>query len=150
MSTRCAPPAASVNGLPRIQCPSPAATWGLAPIMVIPRTPPPTSLEVANLITGKGPAAKKGDRLIVEYELGTYSTHRVVQSSRLYTIYTPITLYLGQNQVPGWDQGLLGVRAGGRREIIVPPTKGYGATSPAPGIAKNDTLVYIVDVYNIN
>ena len=60
-------------------------------------------------------------------------------------------LKLGQTQViPGWDEGLIGAQAGGRYELIIPPSLGYGAQSPGPGIAANDTLIFIVDVVSLN
>ncbi len=51
--------------------------------------------------------------------------------------------------IPGWDQGVVGMQAGGRRELIVPPALGYGEASPGPGIARGDTLVFVVDLLSI-
>ena len=88
-----------------------------------------------------------GDKLTVEYELGTYSTHKVVQSS---WTSKPLQFTLGKGQViPGWDEGMVGMKVGGRRELIVPPSLGYGSSSPGTGIAANDTLVFIVDLQKI-
>jgi peptidylprolyl isomerase len=79
--------------------------------------------------------------------LGTYSTHQVVQSSWTSQHFQ---LTLGQGQViPGWDEGVVGMQAGGRRELIIPPSLGYKSVSPGPGIAANDTLVFIVDLISI-
>ncbi|MHB1209677.1 MAG: FKBP-type peptidyl-prolyl cis-trans isomerase [Acidimicrobiales bacterium] len=130
-----------------ISNPSPAGKFGTAPTVVVPTTPPPTSLEVSNLITGTGAAAKSGDTLEVQYVLATYSTHKVIQSS---WTAQPFSFKLGAGQViPGWDQGMVGMRVGGRRELIIPPSLGYGANSPGAGIAKNDTLVFVVDLLKI-
>ena len=115
--------------------------------MVVPSTPPPTRLESANLIVGHGAVARPGDHLRVQYVLATYSTHKVVQSS---WSTKPFSFILGAGQViPGWDRGVRGMRVGGRRELIIPPADGYGATSPATGIAKNDTLVFVVDLLSV-
>ena len=48
--------------------------------------------------------------------------------------------------IAGWNKGLVGMRVGGRRELIIPPSLGYKDQSPGPGIAPNDTLVYVVDL----
>jgi peptidylprolyl isomerase len=126
---------------------SPAGTAGSAPTLTVPSGTPPTQLQSADLITGTGPAAKDGDNLTVQYVLGTYSSGKVVQSS---WTSQPFTFTLGQGQViPGWDKGVVGMQAGGRRELIIPPSLGYGAQSPGPGIAANDTLVFIVDLQKI-
>ena len=52
--------------------------------------------------------------------------------------------------IPGWDKGVVGMKVGGRRELIIPPSLGYKDTSPGPGIAPNDTLVFVVDLLKIN
>ncbi len=64
----------------------------------------------------------------------------------------PFTFELGAGQViKGWDEGVVGMKVGGRRELIIPPGLGYGATAPqgASGIAANDTLVFVVDLLKI-
>ena len=127
---------------------SPAGTAGTAPTVVVPTSAPPTQLESADLITGSGPAVTNGDSITVQYVLATYSTHGVVQSS---WTAQPFTFTLGQGQViPGWDQGVVGMQVGGRRELIIPPALGYGAQSPGAGIAANDTLVFVIDLQKIN
>ena len=61
----------------------------------------------------------------------------------------PFTLGAGQ-VITGWDQGVVGMQVGGRRELILPPSQAYGAQSPGSGIAANDTLIFIVDLVKIN
>jgi peptidylprolyl isomerase len=96
---------------------------------------------------GSGPAAKAGDNVTVQYVLATYSSGKVVQSS---WTSQPFTFVLGEGQViPGWDKGVVGMKAGGRRELVIPPSLGYGAQSPGSGIAANDTLVFVVDLQKI-
>lgn len=123
---------------------SPAGTAGTAPTVTVPSGPAPTQLESADLITGTGPKAVAGDKVTVQYVLATYSSGKVIQSS---WTSQPFTFVLGQGQViPGWDAGVAGMQAGGRRELIIPPAQGYGAQSPGPGITANDTLVFVVDL----
>ncbi len=114
----------------------------------MPAGKPPTRLETADLITGTGPAAKAGDSVTVQYVLATYSSGKEIQSS---WTSQPFTFTLGAGQViPGWDSGVAGMQVGGRRELIIPPSLGYGNQSPGAGIAKDDTLVFIVDLLKIN
>ena len=127
---------------------SPAGTFGKPPTVVVPKGTPPTSLESADLITGIGSTALPGDSATVQYVLATYSSGKVVQSS---WTSQPFTFKLGAGQViPGWDKGVVGMKVGGRRELIIPPSLGYGGQSPGPGIAANDTLVFVVDLLNLN
>ncbi len=108
---------------------------------------PPAQLESIDLIVGSGPAAKAGDNVTVQYVLATYSSGKVVQSS---WTSQPFTFVLGEGQViPGWDKGVVGMKVGGRRELVIPPSFGYGAQSPGSGIAANDTLVFVVDLQKI-
>ena len=107
---------------------------------------PPTRLESADLIVGKGPAAEAGDAVTVEYVLATYSARKVIQSS---WTSQPFSFTLGQGVIQGWSDGVVGMRVGGRRELIIPPSLGYGANSPGAGIGVNDTLVFVIDLQKI-
>ena len=93
--------------------------------MTVPTGTPPTSLQSADLITGTGPGVQTGDTVTVEYVLATYSSGKVVQSSWTSQPFT-FTVGLG-DVIPGWDKGVLGMKQGGRRELIIPPQDGYGA-----------------------
>lgn len=126
---------------------SPAGTAGTAPTVTVPSGTPPTQLESADLITGTGASAAAGDSLTVQYVLATYSSGKVVQSS---WTSQPFTFTLGEGMViPGWDQGVVGMKAGGRRELIIPPSLGYKNQAQGPGIAANDTLVFVIDLQKI-
>jgi peptidylprolyl isomerase len=84
----------------------------------------------------------------VQYVLGTYSSGKEIQSS---WSSQPFSFTLGAGQViPGWDQGVVGMKVGGRRELVIPPSLGYGAQSPGAGIAANDTLVFVIDLLKVN
>ncbi len=126
---------------------SPAGTAGTAPTVTVPPGAPPQSLESADLIEGTGKAAEPGDSVTVQYVLATYSSGKVIQSS---WTSQPFTFTLGAGQViPGWDKGVVGMKVGGRRELIIPPALGYGASSPGAGIAPDDTLVFVVDLLGV-
>jgi peptidylprolyl isomerase len=128
---------------------SPAGTAGQAPTVTVPAGTPPSGLQSADLIVGTGREAAPGDQVTVQYVLATYSAKKVIQSS---WTSQPFTFTLGEGQViPGWDKGVVGMHVGGRRELIIPPSLGYGATPPsgAQGIAANDTLVFVIDLLSI-
>ena len=131
-----------------VASPSPAGTFGKAPTVIVPAGNPPTTPELSDLIVGNGQPAKIGQKLTVQYVLATYSARKVIQSS---WTAKPFTFTLGAGQViPGWDKGMVGMRVGGRRELILPPALGYGANSPGAGIVKNDTLVFVVDLLKVS
>jgi peptidylprolyl isomerase len=131
---------------------SPAGTSGAAPTITVPAGPPPTRLESADLIVGTGPKAKPGDTVTVQYVLATYSTGKEIQSSWTGQPFTFVLDASPEQVIPGWDEGVVGMRVGGRRELIIPPALGYGDSVPngATGIAPDDTLVFIVDLLKIS
>ncbi len=142
-----APAGTAIAPIPTADLP-PAGTPGTAPTVKVPSGTPPTSLQSADLITGTGTAAAAGDNVTVQYVLATYSSGKVIQSS---WTSQPFSFTLGAGQViPGWDKGVVGMKVGGRRELIIPPSLGYGAQSPGPGIAANDTLVFVIDLLKVN
>ncbi len=132
----------------RVASPSPAGTFGKPPTVVVPAGSPPKVMEVSDLIDGGGKPAMTGSKVTVQYVLATYSTRKVIQSS---WTSSPFSFTIGAGQViKGWDEGIVGMHVGGRRELIIPPSLGYGAQSPGAGIAKNDTLVFVVDLLKVS
>jgi peptidylprolyl isomerase len=131
---------------------SPAGASGTAPAISVPAGSPPTRLESADLIVGTGPKAKPGDTVTVQYELATYSTGKEIQSSWTGQPFSFVLDASPEQVIAGWDEGVVGMRVGGRRELIIPPALGYGDMVPngASGIAADDTLVFIVDLLKIN
>ncbi|HEX3334494.1 MAG TPA: FKBP-type peptidyl-prolyl cis-trans isomerase [Acidimicrobiales bacterium] len=148
-SPATAPPGSPTSAIAPIPAAdrSPAGSAGSQPTVTVPSGTPPKRLESTDLITGTGPGAAYGDNVTVQYVLATYSSGKVIQSS---WTSQPFSFTIGQGQViPGWDKGVVGMKAGGRRELIIPPSLGYGAQSPGPGIAANDTLVFVIDLQKI-
>ena len=130
-----------------VASPSPAGTFGHAPSVVVPAGAPPTTFQVTDLIKGTGRVAQSAEKLTVQYVLATYSTRKVIQSS---WTAQPYSFTVGAGTViPGWDKGLIGMQVGGRRELILPPALGYGATARGGGIGANDTLVFVIDLLKI-
>ena len=126
---------------------SAAGKSGSEPTVTVPTSAAPTQMLSSDLIAGTGAAAKAGDTLQMQYVLATYSTHKVQQSS---WTSSPFSFKLGTGAViKGWDLGIVGMREGGRRELIIPASLGYGAQSQGNGIAANDTLVFVVDLLKV-
>jgi FKBP-type peptidyl-prolyl cis-trans isomerase len=128
---------------------SPAGTAGKEPTITVPPPPAPTKLESADLIVGTGPAAKPGDVVSVRYVLATYSAKKVVQAAWTGQPFTFTLDSTPEQVITGWDKGVVGMKVGGRRELIIPPAFGYGPNSPGPGISKNDTLIFVIDLLKI-
>jgi peptidylprolyl isomerase len=121
---------------------------GKRPRLKIPDQAPPATLQVEDLTPGSGAAAKAGDVLVVQYLGVSWSTGKKFDAS--WDRGTPYTFPLGQGQViAGWDQGLVGMRVGGRRQLVIPPSLAYGADGRPPAIAPNETLVFVVDLVSI-
>ncbi|MEU1998438.1 FKBP-type peptidyl-prolyl cis-trans isomerase [Nocardia gamkensis] len=121
--------------------------FGAAPTVTIPDDcDPPKQLIVKDLIEGSGPGAAAGQQLTMNYALVTWSDKKTLDSS--FGRGKPFQLELGAGQViDGWDQGLVGVREGSRRLLIVPPELGYGAGGR--GIAPYETLVFVTDAVSV-
>ena len=107
--------------------------------------PPPTKLVSKDIVVGDGATAQKGDQLSVQYVGADYTTGAQFDAS--WDNGQPLPLQLGAGQViAGWDQGIVGMKVGGRRELIIPPDLGYGAQGQPPSISPNETLVFVIDL----
>ncbi len=114
------------------------------PKVIPPKGPAPKTLVKKELIEGTGPAAKSGDKVTVQYVGAGYKSGTEFASS--WGPGKPLTFTLGAGEViRGWDAGLVGMRVGGRRELITPPSYAYGS-SGTEIIAPGATLVYVVDL----
>lgn len=111
-------------------------------------TEPVTSLQTTDLTTGTGPAAKNGDCLVVKY-YGTLASNGT-KFDEDFTDTTGFAFTLGQGMViPGWDQGMVGMRAGGERRLVIPASLAYGSQSPSAAIPANSDLVFVVKLLRI-
>ena len=122
---------APTTTLPQVPVPdrSPAGTTGKEPTITVPPGAAPTHLESSDLIVGTGATAKPGDVVTVQYVLATYSSKKEIQASWTSQPFT-FTLDADPEQViTGWDKGVVGMKVGGRRELIIPPGLGYGDRS---------------------
>jgi len=115
---------------------------GSAPVIGSPKGNPPQSLTSRDLAAGSGAGVLPTSTLTVHYTLMAWSTGKIVDTS--WTSGKPATFPLA-NVIPGWQQGLPGMKVGGRRLLIIPPALGYGANGAGP-IAPNETLIFVVDL----
>ena len=120
------------------------------PAIATPSGDPPAELETADIVKGKGKAAKKGDIVDVQYVGNSWSTGKQFDASWDRGTQ-PFTFPLGAGQViPGWDQGVAGMKEGGRRLLVIPSELAYGDQSPSPDIGPGETLVFVVDLKGIH
>jgi peptidylprolyl isomerase len=118
------------------------------PTVKPPSGPAPTKLVIKELIPGKGAVAKAGDSVTVNYVGVLYKTGKQFDAS--WNRHTTFTTALSNGQViPGWVQGIAGMKVGGRRELIIPPALGYGASGQGSTIPPNSTLVFVVDLLSV-
>ena len=113
-----------------------------AAVLGKPKGQPPTTLFSADIVKGGGATVAQGASVTVHYTLMAWSTGKVVESS--WTGGQPVSFSLN-GVIKGWQDGIPGMREGGRRLLVIPPALGYGATATGP-IAANETLIFIVDL----
>jgi peptidylprolyl isomerase len=118
------------------------------PTVSVPSGAAPTTLKTKDLIKGTGAIVQAGDTVNVNYVGALYKGGKTFDSSWSRGAPTSFTLSNG-SVIAGWVQGLAGMRVGGRRELIIPPSLGYGATAQST-IPANSTLIFIVDVLAIS
>jgi FKBP-type peptidyl-prolyl cis-trans isomerase len=105
---------------------------------------PPADLQITDITLGDGAEAKAGDHVQVHYVGVAYSTGEEFDSS--YDRGDPLGFQLGAGRViAGWDQGVQGMRVGGRRQLVIPPHLAYGSRGVGP-IKANETLIFICDL----
>jgi peptidylprolyl isomerase len=115
------------------------------PTVKPPPGPPPSSLGIKDLIKGTGPEAKAGETVTVNYVGVLYHGGKEFDAS--WKRHEPFSFALGQGQViPGWDKGVVGMKVGGRRELIIPSALAYGPKGSPPTIPPNAPLVFVIDL----
>lgn len=130
---------------------SPAAAeqdTALKPEVKVPAGAPPKQLQEKDLVEGSGPEAKAGDKVTVDYVGVGYGSGEQFDAS--WDAGEAFTFTLGAGEViEGWDQGIVGMKAEGRRELTIPPDLAYGPTGSPPAIGPNETLIFVVDLRRI-
>ena len=118
------------------------------PDVTIPDEAPPSDLVVEDLTVGDGEEAAAGHNVDVHYVGVAWSNGQQFDAS--WDRGDSFGFRLGRGQViEGWDEGVAGMRVGGRRRLTIPPHKGYGARGAVGAIGPNETLVFVVDLLGV-
>jgi peptidylprolyl isomerase len=108
----------------------------------------PTELQIIDIETGTGPEAVAGKRVAVHYVGVTFSGGEEFDAS--YDRGEPIVFPLGTGRViAGWDQGIAGMRVGGRRRLVIPPHLAYGNRGAGGVIKPGETLIFVCDLVGV-
>jgi peptidylprolyl isomerase len=118
-------------------------------VYVPPGESPPEELVIEDVEVGEGPEATAGQTVEVHYAGNAWSTRQQFDAS--WDRGDTFRFQLGAGQViRGWDQGVAGMRVGGRRRLVIPPSLGYGRQGAGGVIKPNETLVFVVDLIGVN
>lgn len=118
------------------------------PVIEPPSTPPPEELYSKDIKKGTGKKATAGDKVTVHYVGISWSTG--VEFDASWKAGKAFDFDLGGgNVIKGWDQGVEGMRVGGRRLLIIPPELGYGEAGQGASIGPNETLLFVVDLKKV-
>ncbi len=118
------------------------------PEVELPTAPLSGDLQIRDLVEGDGAEAKAGQQAVVHYVGVAHSTGEEFDAS--YNRGAPFTFPLGEGRViAGWDQGVQGMKIGGRRELVIPPHLGYGDRGAGGAIKGGETLIFVVDLLDL-
>lgn len=118
------------------------------PQIDVPAGPPPSELQITDLIMGDGEEAKAGQKVNVHYVGVSFSTGKEFDAS--YNRGDAFSFPLGGGRViAGWDQGVVGMKVGGRRQLVIPPHLGYGDRGAGADIKPGETLIFVVDLLSV-
>lgn len=117
---------------------------GVKPRITLPHAPPPAGLVSADVVEGDGVAVPAAATVTTHY-VGVSWRNAGREFDASWDRGAPIQFPLS-GVIQGWVEGIPGMRVGGRRLLVIPPELGYGAQSPTPDIATDDTLVFVIDM----
>ena len=123
--------------------PSVTAHAGVAPVIGKPVGTAPKALVKKDIFVGKGKVALSSSTVRAQYVLMSWKTGKVLQSSWPTGFSAPLS-----GVIPGWQQGIPGMKVGGRRLLVIPPALAYGAAGGGP-VGPNETLIFVVDLLGV-
>jgi peptidylprolyl isomerase len=118
------------------------------PEIDFPDGPPPADLEITDVTEGTGTEATPGATAVVHYVGVAYSTGEEFDASWNRGESFAFPLGAG-NVIAGWDRGVVGMKVGGRRRLVIPPELGYGDRGAGAVIAPGETLIFVVDLLDV-
>ncbi len=119
------------------------------PEIDFPDTPAPTELQTTDLVEGDGAEATAGSTIRAHYVGVAHSSGEEFDAS--YNRGEPLSFRLGVGQViTGWDQGIQGMKVGGRRQLVIPPHLAYGDRGAGSAIGPGETLIFVVDLVEVS
>jgi peptidylprolyl isomerase len=119
------------------------------PEITVPDTDPPAEMVIIDDVVGDGAEATAGSTVSVHYVGVSWSTGKQFDAS--WDRMEPFRFGLGAGQViQGWDEGVAGMKVGGRRTLHIPPHMGYGARGAGGVIKPNETLIFTVDLLGVS
>ena len=118
-----------------------------APVLSAGTPPPPDHLVTKDLVVGTGTTATATSTVLVKYVGADYTTGKDFTTST-WTQGQPTSFALS-TVVPGFAQGIEGMKVGGRRVIVIPPSLGYGSRGSGSAVGPNETLVFVVDLKGV-
>jgi peptidylprolyl isomerase len=136
--------ASSTATTPAVTTPT-AGPLSTEPKIKVPAGAPPKKLVIKDLIKGTGTVAQAGGQLTVNYVGAIYKTGKIFDASWNRKQTFPFQLSPSA-VIPGWVEGIAGMRVGGRRELIIPPSLAYGKAGSGSTIPPNSTLIFVVDL----
>jgi peptidylprolyl isomerase len=128
--------------------PKPPPALAKKPVVTVPNGPAPTKLVTKDLVTGTGKTATAADTVTVNYVGVLYKNGKEFDSS--WKTGQPASFPLKGGVIAGWQQGIPGMKVGGRRELIIPANLAYGKQGRPPTIPPNSPLVFVVDLLSTN
>ncbi|SDQ40281.1 FKBP-type peptidyl-prolyl cis-trans isomerase [Quadrisphaera sp. DSM 44207] len=118
------------------------------PEIDFPEGEPPSELQVSDEVVGDGPEATSGSTVSAHYVGVAWSTGEEFDAS--WNRGQPLDFRVGVGQViAGWDQGIPGMRVGGRRRLVIPPHLAYGSRGAGGPIGPDETLIFVVDLVGV-
>ena len=152
-TTACTPPAvgtpsaaSTVSASGVLPAVGNATNLQLEPVISAATAPIPSALATRDLVTGTGTAAVASSTAVIQYVGASYTTGQNFDTSWQHCAAATFPL---SGAVPGFAQGIVGMKVGGRREIVIPASLGYGASGNPPAVAPNETIVFVVDLQSV-
>ncbi len=118
------------------------------PEITVPKGKAPKKLVIKDIEKGTGATAEAGKQVTVQYVGISFLNGRQFDAS--WDRGEPFSFQLGSGGViQGWDQGVEGMKVGGRRQLVIPPDLAYGPQGSPPSIGPNETLVFVIDLLSV-